>query len=242
MIMLALLALILTACTPPEADKSKSLSEEEVRRYLMENPKITLEIMENALVYRQARDKEQKAQALERARPLLTQTGLGSVAQGRGDITLVEFFDYHCGYCKKAYPALMRAIEQDKRVRIIYKEFPILGELSRIAARAAVASARQGEDRYLAFHHALMTMSGRLDEKRIFAMARKVGLDLAKLRRDMEDPKIDEAFAQNRELARSLGIQGTPSFVLLHKEHMELLRGARQTEELTALFAQLRAR
>ena len=114
------LALFLAACSP-QTEQEKS--GEHIRQYLMDNPDITLEIVEHALRHRKSKADQAKAGALETARAQLSMSGLGSVSEGQGDITLVEFFDYRCGYCKRAYPALMAAVKKDRRIRVIYREF-----------------------------------------------------------------------------------------------------------------------
>ena len=136
-----------------------------------------------------------------------------------GDVTLVEFFDYNCPYCRAAMPMIKRIVDEDPGVRIVYKEFPILGPGSDFAARAALASRRQGE--YETFHRALMSYSGSIGEGSMLKIAEMVGLDVAKLMRDMEEPAIAEAIQRNLRLAGDLRISGTPSFVA----GLDVLRG-----------------
>lgn len=238
---LIIMILLLAACSPQTEQQAAG---ETVRQYLMDNPEITLEIVEHALRYKKNQESKAKTDALNQAREALTRgalsaSQLGSVSEGQGDITLVEFFDYRCGYCKRAYPALTAAVKKDRRIRVIYKEFPILGEVSTIAARAAMAAGRQ--NKYLIFHRALMTTPGRLSEAKIFQIAKDIGLDTAKLRRDMKNRAINDAIAKNYALARELSITGTPSFVIFNRSQIELIVGARTQEEFTALFQKLRS-
>ena len=129
-----------------------------------------------------------------------------------GDVTLVEFFDYQCPYCKTIFPSIQALLAEDRNLRYVFKEFPILGRASVFAARAALAARRQGK--YLEFHTALMPARGKLTETRVMRLAEKVGLDVDRLRRDMADGTIDDSIRRNRELARALDVNGTPAFVI----------------------------
>ncbi len=128
-----------------------------------------------------------------------------------GDATLVEFFDYNCPYCRKAAPLLGQPISDDPKVKVIYKEFPILGPGSLFAARAALAAQKQGK--YLAFHDALYAAHGPITEAATIEVARSVGLDVDRLKTDMADPEIDAAIKSNLALAEALQISGTPTWV-----------------------------
>lgn len=129
-----------------------------------------------------------------------------------GNVTVVEFFDYRCGYCKVVASRLVSLLKEDGNIRFIYKEFPILGPASQIAARAALAAAKQ--EKYVAFHDALMAVHGPLNENKIFDIATRVGMNLRQLRQDMASPEIDAALRRTKKLARSLNIRGTPAFVI----------------------------
>ena len=129
-----------------------------------------------------------------------------------GDVSLVEFFDYNCPYCRQVAPHMVKAEANDPKLRIVYKEFPILGPNSRFAAKAALAAHRQGK--YVAFHQALMQAKGLVDEARVLATAATVGLDAERLKVDMEDRAIQVAIDRNLELARALRIDGTPGFLI----------------------------
>jgi protein-disulfide isomerase len=134
------------------------------------------------------------------------------IANPQGDITIVEFFDYTCPYCKAAEPRLMRLVDGDKRVKLVMREFPILTRASMIASRAALASVKQGK--YRAFHLALMRREGVLDEAGIFETARAVGLDVNRLRRDMAAPDITDEIINNFNLARGIRVFQTPAYIV----------------------------
>jgi len=129
-----------------------------------------------------------------------------------GDVTVVEFFDYNCPYCRRAMDEVQGLLEDDPNVRLVYREWPILGEGSVFAAKAALAAREQGK--YEAFHWALMGMNGRAEEASVMRVAAEVGLDVEQLRQDMQAPEIDEHLSTSMDLAQSLGFNGTPSFVI----------------------------
>jgi protein-disulfide isomerase len=151
-----------------------------------------------------------------------------------GDVTIVEFFDYQCPYCKAVAPDLAKALAADGKIRMVYKEFPILGPSSITAAKAALAA--QGQGRYVAFHDKLIAFKGHLGDDDIFAVAAEVGLDVARLKADMEKPEIKAAIQRNYKLAAKLSIQGTPAFII----GSEMLPGAASLEELTAAVKRAR--
>ena len=129
-----------------------------------------------------------------------------------GNATLVEFFDYNCPYCKMMTPLVNKAKSTDLQLRIVYKEFPILGPGSEFAAKAALAAAEQGK--YEAFHLALYQVRGQVDEAKVLEVAGTVGLNVDRLKADMQDKGIDDELTKNEKLAETLHITGTPGFVI----------------------------
>ena len=129
-----------------------------------------------------------------------------------GSVTLVEFFDYNCGYCRRAAPEVKAVLEANKDVRIIYREFPILGPGSEVAARASLAARNQGK--YQQFHEAMMALNGQAVEASVMKIAGDVGLDLEVLKTDMQSDLVNDHIAASLRLAEALGITGTPTFVL----------------------------
>jgi len=130
----------------------------------------------------------------------------------KGDVTIVEFFDYTCGYCKMVHNAVTKFVGEDKNVRIVYKEFPILGPGAVFASRAALAVAAQGK--YEAFHNALMATKERVTEDVAKKVAKNVGVNVDKMLNDMKSDKIEAMVKANHDLAQALHIQGTPAFVI----------------------------
>lgn len=235
-------ALALSAALPllpaSAADKplDKAAVEQIVRDYLLTHPEILLEAMEALEKKQQAEGEKAAAEALKSNRKALEQNAMSPVGGNpKGDVTLVEFFDYNCGYCKRTHPERSAAVKGDGKVRVVYKEFPILAPSSKEAAKAALAANRQGK--YEAFHTALMTHEGRLDSDAIRATAKEVGLDMKKLEQDMGDPAIEAEIKANMELAQKLGIRGTPGFVIGDT----VVPGAIETEQFISLFNATRA-
>jgi len=208
-----------------------------VRDYLVEHPEVIVDAIE---VLRE----RQRAQELENARhavaanadALFEDPYTPVVGNPDGDVTIVEFFDYRCGYCKRVFPALMELLEEDGNIRLAMKEFPILGPDSRFAARAALAAREQ--DRYGDFHAKLMAARGELSEDAVMAIARSVGLDVDRLRNDMAAERIDEALERNFALAERLSIRGTPAFVIGD----ELVPGAIGLDQLRQMVEEQRER
>ena len=196
---------------------AQELSEDRVKELvaeaLRENPELVLEALQ-ALEQRQAEAEAKAAlSALSAERSTLERDSNAPVlGNPDGDVTVVEFFDYNCPYCKQAAPEIDALLEADKSVRLVLREWPILSEGSAFAARAALASRVQGK--YAEFHEALMTMRGRLEAETILRIAGETGLDVEKLQVDMKSPEVEEHIATSMRLAEALGFNGTPAFVI----------------------------
>jgi len=208
-------ALLLAAS--PVTLAAQELSEERIKELvyeaIRENPVIILEAVEIL----QARDDEAQAQAqsdiLSGQRDLLENDPNAPVlGNPDGDVTVVEFFDYNCPYCRRAMPEVQALLDFDPNVRLVYREWPILGDGSVFAARAALASRKQGK--YEEFHWAMMGMTGRAEEASVLRIAREIGLDIDQLMADMDGPEIDEHIQTSMQLTQALGFSGTPSFVI----------------------------
>ena len=197
------------AATAPE----RRAIERIVRDYLLRNPEIIEEVMEALQARKEAALEERTRAALvEHGEALRRHPGSPVSGNPRGDVTVVEFFDYQCGYCKRSLKVMTDLLKTDRQVRVVWKEFPILGPVSTFAARAAMAAERQGK--YLRFHVDVMSLRGRLTEAAVMGVARDIGLDIARLRRDMEDPEIGSYLEETARLARAIGVRGTPAFVI----------------------------
>jgi protein-disulfide isomerase len=223
------------AADPAPALDKKAI-EKIVHDYILENP----EVLTEAIAVLQSREEEkarkESEQAVKESQKDLYASKSSPVGGNlKGDITMVEFFDYQCGYCKATQPELDAAIKADGKVKLIYKEFPILGPASLVAAKAALASHKQGK--YEAFHTALMTNKARLDDALIFKIAADTGLNTDKLKADMESDAVKKEIDDNMALAQKLGINGTPGFTIGSK----VVPGAVKQDRLKDLFKEARS-
>ncbi|MBB4264425.1 DsbA family protein [Roseospira visakhapatnamensis] len=236
----ALLLAGLTAGAPARADDALTDAQRDavralVRDTLLDQPEIIAEALEIYQSRQQDAERARVAATLEQHRAAIEAAEAADVlGNPDGAITVVEFSDYQCGYCKRAFPDVASVVQAAGDVRLVIRELPILGPDSVMAARAALAARAQG--RYPAFHAALMAMRGGLSEASVMQTARSVGLDVDQLKADMADPALDDRFAETIKLARLLGISGTPAFVVGD----EVIPGAISAETLTEVIARAR--
>ncbi len=188
-----------------------------IREYLIQNPEVLQEAIA-ALEKKQAMaDAEKhKAAVKENAQTLFHSARHVVVGNPQGDVTMVEFYDYNCGYCKRAMNDKIELIKADPKLRVVLKEFPVLGPGSVEAARVAVAVRMQDKTgkKYLEFHQKLMGGRGQADKARALAAAREVGLDTARIERDMNGEEVRVSLEESFKLAERLGLNGTPSYVV----------------------------
>ena len=210
-------ALAATTCLGTLPALAQDLSEARVKELvleaILENPQVVMD----AVAILQQREAEAAAAQADAAmgenRDALERDPNAPVmGNPDGDVTVVEFFDYNCPYCRRAASEVASLIESDGDVRVVYREWPILGEGSVFASRAALAA--RAQDRYAEFHEAMLGAEGRLDETSVMRIAEEIGLDTEKLRADMEAPDVAEHIDTSMALAQSLGFTGTPSFVI----------------------------
>lgn len=199
-----------------------------IREYILEYPEIIPEAVE---VLRS----RQNISRIKDSQNLLYNDGYSYVAGNKnGDVTLVEFYDYNCGYCKQVPDVLARLIEEDKNLKVIFKELPILSETSQFASVAAMASMKQGK--FAKFHSAMMKNKRALTEKLILKIANDSGVDEAQLLIDMADPKIEENIMKTKYLVQNIGISGTPGFVIGN----QIIPGFLPYEKLKAIISKER--
>ena len=208
-----------------------------VRTYLLAHPEVIVEAMQGLEAHQQA-EGEDEARTTVKAREGEVFQDPASPIGGNpaGDATLVEFFDYNCPYCRQMAPLMDQAEAEDPKLKIIYKEFPILGPGSVFAAKAALAANLQGM--YGPFHKALLASKSRVEEAVVLKTAAQIGLDVERLKKDMADPAIQAALDSNLALAQALRINGTPGFVIGN----QILRGATDLATLKSLIAEARNR
>ena len=211
---LAVSALVAFAALPGMAQE---LTEDRVKELVLEtireNPQILLEAMSILEAQEQQAQAAAVTAVLEAEREALERDPNAPVlGNPEGDVTVVEFFDYNCPYCRRAMPELTGLLEGDENVRVVMREWPILGEGSVFAARAALAAREQGM--YQEMHEALMALQQPADEVSVLRVAEALGLNLDQLQADMENPEIEEHITASMRLAETLGFSGTPSFVV----------------------------
>lgn len=209
-------------------DAERAAIEKIVREYILDNPEIIPEAIE-------VLQERMTTASVQQNRSALFNDGYSHVAGNpQGDVTVVEFFDYTCPYCKLVTPSLNKLIAADKNVRVVFKEWPIRGGEAEFASKAAIASQAQGK--YMPFHEALMAHRGALSEKAVFDIAARVGLDIDRLKRDMAGAQVQKVIDQNRALGAALNLRGTPAFVIGDK----LVPGAIEYDELVRKVAEAR--
>jgi protein-disulfide isomerase len=198
-----------SAFTPAQREQLKGL----IRDYLLEHPEVIAEAVGKLQEKEEARKDAERAAVIATRKDELfnpkEQTFLGNL---QGDVTIVEFFDYNCGYCKSMFADLMQVVKSDGRIRVVMKELPILGPSSVTASKAALAARNQRK--YAEFHQALISYKGALNEAAVTTVAKGVGLNVEKLQADMKDPELDKIIDRNRTLAQDLGVTGTPALVI----------------------------
>lgn len=232
------------AAAPAAADEAEGFSELErteierlVRDYILNNPEIILEAVNRLQARQEAEQKARRQAALKQnADKLYADPRAPTHGPADAPVALVEFFDYQCGYCKKILPDMVTLAESRDDLRIVFKEFPILGPLSEVAARAALAADKQGA--YFDYHRAIMGLRGQLTEQRLYDEAAALGLDVERLKADMADPAIAAYLESNRQLAQTLGVTGTPALVIGD----ELIPGAISYEQMVQLIEAEEAR
>ena len=199
--------------TPVFSEAQKTEIEKLVHDYLVKHPEVLVEAA-NALHEQQDQaEAEDRRKALrENHAALFDDAETPVIGNPKGDVTVVEFFDYACPYCKSVDGSLRALLKEDGNIRLVLKEFPVLGPGSVVASEAALAARAQGK--YEPFHDALLATRGQLSEEVVLNVARSVGLDVDRLKADMAKPDITSILKAAHELAESLAIRGTPAFVV----------------------------
>lgn len=238
--LIAAACLAAAATLPAQAeldDADRVEINEMIRAYILNNPEIIVEAMQ-VLEQRQ----QNSAAEADRANIAANRANIfdDGFSHARGpedaDVTIVEFFDYRCPYCHEAHKELQALLAADPKIRVIYKEFPILGPDSTFASRAAIAALRSDPALYEGFSDALLENKGPLDEKRVMEIAGGLGIDEETLRADMKDESIASNIRQTYALARELGINGTPGFVIGD----QIVRSYLTRDQLQAMIAAIR--
>ncbi len=217
----------LTEMSPAERDAFRN----EVRDYLMENPEVIFEAIQILEQRREVAAQQADRDIVQANLDALLNDGFSYVGGNPdGDVTIVEFLDYRCGFCKRAHPVIQEVVDRDPNVRLVTKDFPILGPDSVRAGRIALAAVEIDPERFLDLNDEMMTYQGNLTEQVAYRMAGEVGYDVGKLREIAGSDLIEERLQQNYQLAQRLGLQGTPAFVVGN----EIIRGFLEVDDMIA--------
>lgn len=208
-----------------------------IHSYIMKNPRVILDAVQRM----QAQEEENKRELANKnlvsfRNELVNDPNAPVTGNPDGDVTIVEFFDYRCGYCKRVSPTVAKAVEDDGNVRVVFKEFPILGPESVIAARASLSVWRLAPEKYMDFHHALMGARGGISQNLVISVANKLGLNGDQLSKEMKSTDVENDIRNNHQLAQALGITGTPAFVIGN----EMVPGAVDLDTLKSLIKEAR--
>ncbi|HEY0235620.1 MAG TPA: DsbA family protein [Afipia sp.] len=215
--LLATAVAALPAAAASFTDGQRGEIETIVKDYLLSHPEILEEVSAELSKRQAAADAQKHQAAVAKNAETLFNSPRGVLLGNRsGDVNFVEFFDYNCGYCKRAMSDMLDLLKSDPKLRVTLKEFPVLGPGSVEAARVAVAVRMQDPSgkKYLDFHQKLLGGRGQADKAKALAAAKDAGLDMAKLEKDLAGPEIDATLAENFKMAEDMGLNGTPSYVI----------------------------
>ena len=217
----AVFALLLTTPLSVQAqgfsDAQRQEIEKIIREYLVSHPEVLQDAVAEAEKRQTAADAEKHRVALkENFNAIFNSPHQVVIGNAQGDVTMVEFFDYNCSYCKKALSDMLELMKGDAKLRVVLKEFPVLGPGSVEAAQVAVAVRMQDKTgkKYLEFHQKLLGGRGQADKARALAVAKEVGMDMGRLEKDLTSEEVKASLAESFDLAEALGLNGTPGYVI----------------------------
>ncbi len=204
-----------TPAAQPVATMTKEQVQTTIKEYLTSNPEVVVDAL-NAYQEKKAKEATEKTKKTikEKSAELFNNPDLPAVGPKDADVMIVEFFDYHCGYCKHMLPVINELLEKDKKVRVVFHELPILSDDSTLASKAALAVNSIKPEKYFEFHTALMNTKGQYTEKGLAAEAKKLGITEKDFKAALAKPEIQKQLDTNQALAKELGISGTPAFII----------------------------
>lgn len=215
---------MLLAFAAPQAAQSAEFSapqrgeiEKIVREYLLAHPELLQEVMGELEKRQTALEAERHKDAVKtHAQALFSSPHQVNLGNPKGNVTFVEFFDYNCGYCKRAMDDMMTLMKSDPNLKVVLKEFPVLGQGSMEAAQVAIAVNIQDKTgkKYFEFHQKLLGGRGQADRARALAVAREIGMNMSQIEKDMQSPEVKATLQESFKLAEALGLNGTPSYVI----------------------------
>lgn len=208
-----------------------------IESYVKEHPGVIMDALEQYQRDQMAKAQESQEQALKSSLDAFNDPNLPIAGNPDGDIRVVEFFDYNCGYCKRALQDLQVMLEADKNVKVVLIDMPILGPDSLTASKWAVASQKQGPGKYFDYHRAIMAHNGPKNDTVMETLGKAAGLDVAKLKVDAQSEETMAQINKNIQQAQAIGIQGTPGFIIGEK----LYRGYISYDDMKAVIQEIRA-
>ena len=197
----------------PAATMDETQVVEIVRDYLTENPEILVEMTTELDKRQQAEEASMQEKAIsDNSDALFRSSKAFAAGNPDGDVTVVEFFDYNCGFCRRAMPVVVKLLDNDDKVKLVFKELPIFGDDSEDAAKGALAAKIQGK--YFEMHQKLLSEPGKANKEKVLRIANEIGLDVPKLEADMDGETVQEGLDEAKDLAQKLGLQGTPLYLI----------------------------
>ncbi len=245
---LILLALLASALAPAFAQEKatvlpegeKAAIQELIKTYLTkDHPEVVMQAMQELQKRDQASAEAKTGDAIKTNKDKIYNDPMSPFSgTTKADVTIVEFSDFQCGYCKMSHPFVQKILSEDKNVRFIYKDFPVLGPASTTAAKVAIAAFRQGgNDKYIKLHDALLDLKEHLNDDMIYKTAKDAGLDVEKLKKDANDDTTQKQVQSNLDLGTEIGVRGTPMFIVNDKVYP----GALQYDQLKKAIEDARA-
>jgi protein-disulfide isomerase len=206
------------ACAQGFSDAQRGEIEKIIKEYLVSHPEVLQEAMSEFEKRQSAAELEKQVAGVKQNKEVLfNSTHQVTLGNPKGDVTMVEFFDYNCGYCKKALGDMLTLLKSDPNLKVVLKEYPVLGPGSLEAAQVAVAARMQdktGGKKYLDFHQRLLGGHGAADKARALAAAKDAGFDMARLEKDMASDEVRETLKETMKVADAIGLNGTPSYII----------------------------
>lgn len=232
----ATLANVFSGAMPSIAGGSGGVAQA-VAQVIEENPQLIVDAFQKGRLRQQQQQQQEVQQNIGKYRDKLEKNDKSPFAgNAKGDVVVVEFFDYACGYCKRVIGDVAALLEEDKNVKFVFKEFPILGPGSEIAARAALAVHFLQPEKYFAMHKGLMEFQGQKTEETVLAVATKIGVSADAVKAEMKSARVSELLQMNQSIGRDVGVNGTPAFVI----GGQLLPGALGLADMKAAIAAAR--
>lgn len=219
----------------PFTAEQKAALEDYVRDFILDNPEVIIEAVNRYKVKEEAKQDEDAVSSLNKYRDYIYGSkDMPQVGNPKADITIVEFFDFNCGYCHRAFDGIQQTLNDDKNVRFVFIDLPILSPESKVASEWALAANKQGK--YYEFHKAVMEFKGPKSAENLTDIAKKVGLDVEKLKKDAAGPEVQASLAKHSEIAQALRISGTPGFIVGD----QIVRGYLPYEGMKAVISDMR--